>query len=333
MKLAINSPFVQVYEGDALMTLRALPDDSVDCCVTSPPYWGLRDYGHADQIGLESSPFEYIEKMAAVFDEVRRVLKPSGTCWVVIGDSYANGRTGNHSGTGGKNSAIPIREEYLNGNVPRKTAGNLKLAGLKEKDLCGIPWRIAFALQERGWYLRQDIIWAKPNPMPESVTDRCTRSHEYVFMLTKRARYYYDAEAIMERAAYGDEHAAKATSWGTNRKHPNKANVAKYAFAGENSTTHLVDGIYCRNKRDVWSIQTEPCAEAHFATFPTKLVELCIKAGCPPDGVVLDPFGGCGTTGEVAVKLGRRAVLVELNAEYVEMIRKNLGLFALAASE
>jgi len=256
--------------------------------------------------------------MAAVFAEVRRVLKPSGTCWVVIGDSYAGGHT-----MGGPSA----KQESNNGTRFKGLPFNRALIGsIKPKDLVGIPWRLAFALQDQGWYLRQDIIWAKPAPMPESVTDRCTRSHEYVFMLTKQSRYHFDAESISEPALVGCvDNDFKPVS-AKDLKDTTKIKSASTGASMNGRTGRFID---TRNKRDVWSIQMEPFSAAHFATFPTKLVELCIKAGCPPEGVVLDPFGGCGTTGEVAVKLGRRAVLVELNPEYVEMIRTNLGLFAI----
>ena len=200
--------------------------------------------------------------------------------------------------------------------------------GAKPKDLLGIPWRVAFALQADGWYLRQDIIWHKPNPMPESVTDRCTKAHEYIFLLAKSPRYYYDNKAIMEPAQYGEQHANKATSWGTNRKHPNKANVADYAFKGDNHTTSkMEDGSYGRNRRSVWTVTTKPYREAHFATFPPDLIQPCIRAGCPAGGTVLDPFGGSGTTGEVAASEGRKAVLIELNPEYVKLAKNRGGLF------
>jgi DNA modification methylase len=316
IEASIHNSLVTVYEGDALTTLRTLPDDSVDCCVTSPPYWGLRDYGHADQMGLEPSPFEYIHKMAGVFAEVRRVLKPTGTCWLVIGDSYAGGGAS-------ANLHDPRTKQGSNRgaeSIPRSRVNNGS-GSIKPKDLCGIPWRLAFALQDRGWFLRQDIIWAKPNPMPESVTDRCTRSHEYVFLLTKQARYYYDAEAISTPTSL-PEGTVYTGGMARNGNH-------KFISSGNHKGPTPIANLRT-NRRDVWTIQGEPYPEAHFATFPTKLVKLCINAGCPPDGVVLDPFGGCGTTGEVAVKLGRRAILVELNAQYVEMIRKNLGLFAVA---
>ena len=338
MKTVINNPLVQVYEGDALATLRTLEADSVDCCVTSPPYWGLRDYGHAEQMGLEASPFEYIEKMAGVFDEVRRVLKPNGTCWIVIGDSYAGSwgaqsrRNGGPSAKQDRNKGTrfhaSISAQQIAAHPKRTHTGSVKhFNGIKAKDLCGIPWRLAFALQDRGWYLRQDIIWAKPNPMPESVTDRCTRSHEYVFLLTKRARYFYDAKAISSPALNagliyrnGNQSLSRGQALGIGCKPSGNATKDYWTIAND------------RNERSVWSLTSEPYALAHFATFPTKLVERCILAGSPADGHILDPFAGCGTTGEVAVKLGRRAVLIELNSEYVEMIRKNLGLFAVAAS-
>jgi len=372
----ISNAFLDLYNGEALATLATLPADSIDACITSPPYWGLRDYGTAtweggadecnhlvpsrpretrpingdfhganyvtiaqdtkayagtcgrcgasridQQMGLEPSPFEYIEKMAAVFEEVRRVLKPQGTCWIVIGDSYAgSGKGGAERGHAGK--VQTGNRGSCNGTMIRGYKGD----SIKPKDLCGIPWRLAFALQERGWYLRSDIIWAKPNPMPESVTDRCTRSHEYIFMLTKSARYFYDAEAIAEPSRLFDDLKGTSNAGTLNRRDTGIPRT----FQNHDLAMSSGRAGDLRNRRDVWTIQGEPFGDAHFATFPTKLVELCIKAGAPPDGVILDPFGGCGTTGEVAVKLGRRAVLIELNPEYCEMIRKNLGLFALA---
>jgi len=258
-----------------------------------------------------------------VFDEVRRVLKPSGTCWVVIGDSYA-GSWGNY---GGKNRGNGTQRAIVNGSqcvnpayeqFTARPATSNPIAGIKPKDLCGIPWRFAFALQERGWYLRQDIIWAKPAPMPESVTDRCTRSHEYVFLLTKQARYYYDHLVISEPS----KEPPRASRGGSLTRNSNDKYISGESHHGAPA---VLNGW--GNKRDVWFIQSEPYAAAHFATFPTKLVETCILAGSPTDGVVLDPFAGCGTTGEVAVKLGRRAILIELNEEYTGMIRHNLGLW------
>jgi DNA modification methylase len=264
-----------ILVGDVRQRLQELPDGSVQCVVTSPPYWGLRDYGHEGQIGLEQTPDEYVAEMVAVFREVRRVLADDGTLWLNLGDSYASG-----------------------------------------KQLVGIPWRVAFALQADGWWLRQDIIWAKPNPMPESVKDRCTKAHEYVFLLTKNSRYYYDYMAVSEEAIYAKQHAAKSTSWGTNRKHSNKSNVAKYAFAGDNKTT-LAGGR--KNKRDVWSIPTKPFKGAHFAVMPMALVEPCILAGSERLDTVLDPFCGSGTVGVVALRNQRKFIGIELNKEYAEL--------------
>ena len=212
-------------------------------------------------------------------------------------------------------------------NVPSDGSKSQKLAqGLKEKDLIGIPWRVAFALQADGWYLRQDIIWHKPNPMPESVKDRCTKAHEYIFLLSKSPKYYFDAKAIMEPAIYGAQHAAKATSWGTNRKHPNKANTAEYAFIGDNSTCHKnEEGEFMKNKRSVWTVTTKPYKGAHFATFPPDLIRPCVLAGCPAGGTVLDPFGGSGTTGQVALEEGRSAILCELNPEYAKLAQERIA--------
>lgn len=274
-----------ILQGDCLASMRSMADQSVHCCITSPPYFGLRDYGHSEQIGLEQTPDEYVRKMVEVFREVRRVMRDDGTLWLNLGDSYGH-----------------------------------------EKQMLGIPWRVAFALQTDGWYLRQDIIWHKPNPMPESVRDRCTKAHEYIFLLSKSGQYYFDNKAIMEPAKYGEEHARKATSWGTNRKHPNKANVADYAFAGDNHTTSkMKDGSYGRNKRSVWTVTTKPYKGAHFATFPTALIEPCVLAGCPENGIVLDPFGGSGTTGLVAQMHNRKFVLCELNPDYVKLAENRIA--------
>jgi DNA modification methylase len=323
---------VTIKNGDCRTVLKELPSESVQCVVTSPPYWGLRDYGHADQIGLEPTPQAYVETMRQVFAEVWRVLRDDGTVWLNLGDSYARMQENN------------VPQSKNRECVPPSGTGRIKNAGLKPKDLVGIPWRVAFALQADGWYLRSDIIWHKPNPMPESVTDRCTKSHEYIFMLTKSAKYYFDAEAIMEPAAYGEQHANKTTSWGPNGKMADngigKSNREKYEFKGDNHTCHNSactpgqtpqgkalkrmsgesDEVYfVRNKRDVWTVQTAPCKEAHFATFPPDLIKPRILAGTKPDDVVLDPFGGSGTTGMVALELGRQAILIELNPEYAKL--------------
>ena len=281
----------RVFHGDCIDSLKSLDDESVNCCVTSPPYWGLRDYGEADQLGLEETPEEYVANMVKVFSEVKRVLTKDGTLWLNLGDSYAGNCSRTSTGRQGMGDA---REGiYVKGGE-----------GLKSKDLVGIPWRVAFALQADGWYLRQDIIWHKPNPMPESVTDRCTKAHEYIFLLSKSSKYYYDHDAVKEKAKTLPQARDK--------------NAEGYVNGmGE-------DGM--ANKRSVWTVNTKPYKEAHFATFPKKLIRPCIQAGCPKGGVVLDPFGGSGTTAEVANGLSRDAILCELNPEYCELIEKRLSL-------
>ena len=369
-----------------------MPDQSVHCCVTSPPYFGLRDYGtrtwkggdpacdhkgderyytektaavsssgafsqpgeankerlkngrwreggtcqcgavhHDPQIGLEATPDAFVAEMVAVFREVRRVLRDDGTLWLNLGDSYSG------SGKGAWNvpdeRKVNVKETYrpnVNpskiGNTAReaaktKYAGEDRNYGLKPKDLIGIPWRVAFALQADGWYLRQDIIWSKPNPMPESVTDRCTKAHEYIFLMSKSARYFYDAAAIAETANYPE---------GSGNIRPGKE--VGQAFMETHENLYKIGPRETRNKRSVWTVTTQPYSEAHFATFPPDLIEPCILAGCPKSGIVLDPFGGAGTTGLVADRLGRNAFLIELNPEYAAMaesrIRDDAGMFA-----
>jgi DNA modification methylase len=260
----------------------------------------LRDYGEQGQLGLEETPEKYVANMVKVFSEVKRVLTKDGTLWLNLGDSYC--------GTGHKGDHVdPKHREGRNG---QKVAINNKIKGLKSKDLVGIPWRVAFALQADGWYLRQDIIWHKPNPMPESVTDRCTKSHEYIFLLSKSPKYYYDHEAIKEPSIYaGDDRGSRTDS-------------------RRGTSMNSVSGITpdMKNKRSVWTVNTKPYPEAHFATFPKKLIRPCIHAGCPKGGVVLDPFGGSGTTAEVANELQRDAILCELSPEYCELIEKRLSL-------
>ncbi len=303
------------YQGDALTVLRELPDESVNCVVTSPPYWGLRDYGCEGQIGLEETPALYLERMVAVFSEVRRVLRSDGTAWVNIGDSYNA-----YNGGAGPSSKLSQNQSEQR---PRLATGyGLQCKELKPKDLIGMPWMLAFALRSDGWYLRSEIIWHKPNPMPESVTDRPTKSHEQLFLLTKSARYWYDADAIREPAEWA--------RWGaqTTIKDYRGINPVDMDSLEERRT----EG---RNKRDVWTVATEPYPEAHFATFPEALIEPCILAGCPAGGVVLDPFLGSGTTAAVARRLGRRAVGIELNPDYLEMAKRRchqMGLFSGAAS-
>ncbi len=288
-----------LMQGDCLAVLANLPDNSVHCCVTSPPYFGLRDYGHPDQIGLEASPEAYVTKMVSVFREVRRVLRDDGTCWINIGDSYANGGRK----TRDQDDKLEHRGMDCRPDDPD---------GIKPKDLIGIPWLLAFALRADGWYLRQDIIWAKPNPMPESVTDRCTKAHEYLFLLTKNARYWYDAEAVKETVADGTidrlSQPTLAQQVGSTRV-PGKTN----------GNMKAVGGTVTRNRRSVWSIATQPFTGAHFATMPKKLVEPCILAGCPVGGTVLDPFNGAATVGIVALEHGRQYLGIELNPEYVQL--------------
>ncbi|MET0375975.1 MAG: site-specific DNA-methyltransferase [Rhizorhabdus sp.] len=289
---------------------------SVHCCVTSPPYFGLRDYGHADQLGLEQTPDEYISAMVDVFREVRRVLRDDGTLWLNIGDSYAGSGKGVWNATDERKAAV--KEVYRPSSNPVKT---VLPANIKSKDLIGIPWMLAFALRADGWYLRQEIIWHKPNPMPESVTDRCTKAHEHIFLLSKSPRYYFDAEAIKEPAVNTRKPGRKITdtreTHGTGGGNSGINNLmARYH---ENSMpTH-------RNRRDVWTITTKPYKGAHFATFPPDLIEPCILAGSPIGGTVLDPFGGSGTTALVAQRTGRNAVLCELNPDYVVLAQERLA--------
>jgi DNA modification methylase len=360
---------LSILLGDCRETLTALPDASVHCCVTSPPYFGLRDYGHDGQIGLEDTPNAYVAQMVAVFREVRRVLRDDGTLWLNLGDSYAANRTYQVPSTKGGPKHGPGQAAGGNGSVVPD--------GLKPKDLLGIPWRVAFALQADGWYLRQDIIWHKPNPMPESVTDRCTKAHEYLFLLTKSARYHYDAEAIKEPA----EQAGRVRA---DKMGGNKGDVVNH------SPGAVFTGSETRNRRSVWTVTTKPYAGAHFATFPPDLIEPCILAGAPKSccakcgapvervsgrgatkeveassldrfgdgsagvhrkvgsayqkwlnenpvvttgwratctcnagtvpGTILDPFGGSGTTAGVSLKHGRKAILCELNEDYVSLM-------------
>jgi DNA modification methylase len=302
----------RIHCGDCLEVLRGMPDEVVQCVVTSPPYWGLRDYGVEGQLGLEPTPEEYTRKMVDVFREVRRVMKDDGTLWLNLGDSYASSPEGNF----GPNMPTPADGGRYRENKPKMNYGSIK-----PKDLCGIPWRIAFALQANGWYLRQDIIWAKPNPMPESVTDRCTKAHEYLFLLTKSSKYYYDADAIKEdpqrnvSVGWKDSDLKKYSCDPRLEKQGSYKDWRKYCPTGN---------VEKRNKRSVWTIPTSPFPEAHFATFPPKLVEPCILAGSRQGDVVLDPFMGSGTTAIVAHILGRQWVGIELSPEYVEMSEQRI---------
>jgi DNA modification methylase len=367
---------IQIIHADVIEGLRQIPDQTVQCVVTSPPYWGLRDYGVEGQIGLEKTPEEFIQKMVEVFREVKQVLRDDGTVWLNLGDCYA------HNGPCGGDSPDGPRKPRALDKSAQEKMGFCIPDGLKQKDLIGMPWRVAFALQADGWYLRSDIIWSKPNPMPESVTDRPTKSHEYIFLLTKKPRYYYDADAVREKGTIpAGTHAAFTSEMAS-------GNGIKY---------DRPDGwVYTgnRNRRTVWEIATQPFPGSHFATFPEALVEPCIKAGTSERGccsvcgapwervvernndgtrepgntrallmghspsgptacnragesrtimsyewqpscscnadivpcVVLDPFGGSGTVGKVARDLNRKAILIELNAEYIKIAKERLRL-------
>jgi DNA modification methylase len=327
---------VRIINADVMAGLATLPDESVNCCVTSPPYWGLRDYGVDGQIGLEESPDTFVARLVEVFREVRRVLRSDGTCWVNLGDSYASG------GKGGGGSFMKERGDAAWQSRSDVNGWRSPPPGLKHKDLVGIPWMTAFALRADGWYLRQEIIWEKPNPMPESVTDRCTKAHEQLFLFTKAPRYAYDAGAIKERAVCGargsefhtgktGEHQLGRASkkprgkWSTQDKQSSGRRITeRVAAARAAGASHDNPFGEYRNKRSVWTITTKPYAGAHFATFPEELPANCIKAGCPEGGAVLDPFGGAGTTGLVAAKLGRDAILCELNPEYAVLARNRI---------
>lgn len=329
---------VQIITADVCDGLARLADESVHCCVTSPPYWGLRDYGVEGQIGLEPTPEAFVARHVDVFREVSRVLRKDGTLWLNLGDSYAN--DGKWGGSSGGKHVKALHGNSGIGRAKRETR-------LKPKDLVGIPWMVAFALRADGWYLRQEIIWAKPNPMPESVTDRCTKAHEHVFLLSRSERYFYNAEAIREtaeRVYAGSEFNTGKTAEHQLRRASDKPRAGATAKikvpggwdrgegghgtihrAGRTSAEYQEAVIQAgRNKRSVWTIATQPFPEAHFATFPEELAETCIKAGCPAGGTVLDPFGGAGTTGLVADKLGRNAILIELNPAYAAMAERRI---------
>ena len=310
-----------IRHGDALETLRSLPNGIVQTCVTSPPYWGLRDYGVPGQLGLELTPKEYVSRMVEVFREVRRVLRDDGTLWVNLGDCYSGSPPGNarpdHSGP----NLLGSRGEQASTRA-RAVRVNRDFDGLKPKDMVGIPWRVAFALRADGWYLRSDIIWSKCNPMPESVTDRPTKSHEYLFLLAKAERYYYDADAIAEPSI----EAGRVMDYTGDQK----ANAADPVLMRTRPRGRVMVVTDTRNRRSVWTIATQPFAEAHFATFPEALVEPCILAGSKPGDLVLDPFAGSGTVGVVAIRHGRRFLGIELNLAYVQMAKRRIAgpLFA-----
>jgi DNA modification methylase len=360
----------QLYQGDCIETMRGLPDGCVQTCVTSPPYYGLRDYGTAtweggsaecdhrknpeaysdkamakstigahsntghaqegyknvcgkcgakridNQIGLEDTPDAYVAKLVDVFREVRRLLRDDGCIWVNLGDSYASsGPKSNNNGLGASTLTTGTRmERRIEVEAIKGKNLSSKLAdGIKPKDLIGIPWLVAFALRADGWYLRSDIIWAKPNPMPESVTDRPTKSHEYIFLLSKSREYFYDADAIREHQLSTPHTRDRASNFGKQGKVGNHL---------QGSPVIVEDGY--RNKRSVWTVTTKPYAEAHFATFPPDLIEPCILAGSKVGDTVLDPFSGSGTTGAVSLKHGRKYIGCELNPEYIELAHRRI---------
>ena len=307
-----------IINRDCLAALRDLPDESVNCCVTSPPYYALRDYGMDAQIGREDSPEEYIRRLVLVFREVRRVLTNDGTLWLNIADTYCG--TGNKGG-------------YLDPKNPKGRNGQRvslarRASECKQKDMIGIPWLLAFALRADGWYLRSDIIWCKANPMPESCKDRPSRCYEHVFLLTKSKKYYYDVLAIAEPIAEGTAARYKGGRSASSKyaeEIPGQGKVQKLNAARAAGTITDADISPVRNARDVWHINTVPYKGGHFAAYPPKLAERCILAGCPRGGVVLDPFFGSGTTGLAAVKNDRRYIGIELNAEYCELAKERIG--------
>jgi len=311
-----------VYTGDARAVLPHLPDRSAQCVVTSPPYFALRDYGVIGQVGMEPTPAEYVDSLVEVFRQVRRILKDDGIVWLNLGDTYFSSA----KGTGGCDPATSPKQSWKGGRngqgfgAVRVSPGAL---AVKPKDLIGIPWRVAFALQEDGWYLRQDIIWHKPNPMPESVRDRCTKAHEYVFMLAKSARYFWDADAMKERAS-GASGWAKQRAKGVNTWKYNDTEERK-AQTGQRVDASTFGDVGARNRRSVWTIPSKPYKCAHFAVMPPTLVEPCILAGSRAGDVVLDPFSGSGTTAAVAVQHGRRFVGCELNADYAQLTQARVA--------
>ena len=331
---------IKILNGDCRDVLKTLPDCSVHCCVTSPPYYGLRDYGCAGQIGLESTPDAYVAELVAVFREVKRVLRDDGTLWLNLGDSYASFRDG--KATPDSTRGDDVGTLVPKGSAMNRMASTFAGSRVKHKDLIGIPWRVAFALQADGWYLRQDIIWHKPNPMPESVTDRCTKAHEYIFLLAKSPRYYYDAEAIKEASITGDPRRPYGSkgAWDLDGRplgQRPQGRVRKSVKRGEfDGKTNALPGreafravTETRNKRSVWTVNTKPYKGAHFATFPPSLIRPMILAGCPIGGTVLDPFGGSGTTAQVSEEEGRNAISIELNPAYIDLQRKRTSQIGL----
>ena len=302
--------------GECRERLADVPAGSVQTCVTSPPYWGLRDYGVDGQIGLEETPDVFLAELVDVFRSVWRVLRDDGTLWVNMGDTYSGAGQSSNGGYSDKSTLQGFTSENTKGRRQSQGGDRVRLSsGLKPKDLCGIPWRLAFALQADGWYLRSDIIWSKPNPMPESVTDRPTKAHEYVFLMTKRPRYFYDADAVREQAQYSNPNPGTLGAVGVTKR--NDAPIVATCHAVKDSTKG-------RNRRTVWTIPTQPYSEAHFATFPEALVVPCVLAGSREGDTVLDPFAGSGTTGKVAVELGREFIGCELNPAYADLAAKRI---------
>lgn len=328
---------IEIKQGDCLEVLNTLEAESIQTCVTSPPYWGLRDYGVEGQLGLEKTPDEYVQKMVVVFREVRRALKNDGTLWLNLGDSYSSGNSGmlrrdNKGGVWNESGQSHDQDSS------KANPGRAPLKEMKPKNLIGIPWKVAFALQADGWYLRQDIIWHKPNPMPESVRDRCTKSHEYLFLLSKSEKYFFDSEAIKEPAICGAKgsqfHTGKTGAHQLGRSQKVRPSKPKGSFSakGEPLPGQLPFRavVEMRNRRSVWVVSTKPFKGAHFATFPPDLIEPCILAGSRQGDAVLDPFSGAGTTGLVAAKHGRAYLGIELNADYIELAKKRIfGAFPL----
>jgi len=313
--MSLTGRFAVIIHADALAGLARCADNSAQCCVTSPPYFGLRDYGVQGQIGLEATPEAYISRLVAIFREVWRVLKNDGILWINIGDSYAGSGKGGQSEDKRSSSWQPV--------YPNKNA----TYGLKPKDMIGIPWLLALALRADGWYLRQDIIWHKPNCLPESVKDRCTRAHEYIFLLSKSEKYYFNHRAIMEIADYDGRHDTRmkgSHKYSAEGIHYNNG-PQSFAARGHERWQRDEFGRFLRNKRDVWTIMTQPYHNAHFATFPPELIRPCVLAGSRPRDTIIDPFFGAGTTGVVAVEEGREYIGIDINSDYCELAKKRLS--------
>ena len=329
----MSVPSPKILVGDCLEQMAKIESQSVQTCVTSPPYWGLRDYGHDGQMGLEKTPDEYVAKVVQVFAEVKRVMKDDGTLWLNLGDSYAGSGKG-RNGDGGRTVNPNDLQTSSAGTMLGLLAPSMP-DGLKPKDLIGIPWRVAFALQADGWYLRQDIIWAKPNPMPEPVKDRCTKSHEYLFLLSKSPKYYFDSESMREKGVMSKGDSAGSVQQNTTKTHGVGGGNSGLNLAKEKLNAELNEkGFTTRNKRDVWTINAKPFKGAHFAVMPEALVEPCVLAGSREGDIVLDPFLGSGTVAVVAELHRRNWIGCELNPDYaaisearIESARPAMELF------